>query len=102
MKACRFFRTAAASLCFLFFVPSAYSQERPQNRPPLPSRQISLHPSDEEKFLFDLANRERAAAGLQALKWDTALAEAARQHAQVMVSQNLLLHQCLDELPLDQ
>jgi hypothetical protein len=52
--------------------------------------------------LLDDANRERAAAGLQPLKWDDALAAAARQHAQVMASQNLLLHQCLNEPPVDQ
>lgn len=98
MKACRFIRTVAAPLCFLFSVCTAYSQDRT----PLPSRTLSSRPSDEEKLLLDAANRERAAAGLQGLKWDTALAEAAREHAQVMMSQNLLLHQCLDEPPLDQ
>jgi uncharacterized protein YkwD len=102
MKACRFIGTVAAPLCFLFFVSSAYSQERPQNRPPHPTPPVSSHPSADEKLLLDAANRERLAEGLQALKWDNALAAAASQHAQVMVSQNLLLHQCLDELPLDQ
>src|SRR6266481_8795554 len=102
MKAYRFVRAGAVSLCFLLSVCAAHSQDGPPNRPPLPSRSLSLHPSDEEKLLLDAANRERAAAGLQALKWDNALAQAARQHAQVMVSQNLLLHQCLDEPPLDQ
>jgi uncharacterized protein YkwD len=102
MKTCRFSGTAAAALCFLFSACAALSQDRPQNRPPLPSRPLSSPPSDEEKLLLDAANRERAAAGLQGLTWDNALAEAARQHARVMVSQNLLLHQCLDEPPLDQ
>ena len=63
---------------------------------------VSSHPSADEKFLLDAANRERAAAGLQALKWDNALAEAACRHAEVMVGQNLLLHQCLDEALLNE
>lgn len=102
MKTCRFLRTVAAPLCFLFFVSLAPSQERQQNRPPLLPALLSFHPSTEEKLLLDAANRERFAAGLDPLKWDDALAAAAREHAQAMVSQNLLLHQCLDEAPLDQ
>ena len=102
MKTCRFSGTAATALCLLFSVCAAHSQDRPPNRPPLASPPLSSYPSSEEKLLLDAANRERAAAGLQALQWNDALAAAARQHAQVMVSQNLLLHQCLDELPLDQ
>jgi len=106
MKTCRFLRTVAAAagatLCFLFFIPSAHAQDRQRNRPPLFPSSFSLHPSPEEKLLLNAANRERSAAGLHPLKWDDALAVAARQHAQVMASQNLLLHQCLDEAPLDQ
>lgn len=102
MKTYRFLRTVVAPLCFLFFVSFAHSQERQQERLTLLPSLLSLHPSTEEKLLLDAANRERSAAGLHPLKWDNALAESARQHAQVMVSQNLLLHQCLDEAPLDQ
>ncbi len=99
-----FFRSAAAaSLCFLFFVSLASSQDRSQNRPPSSSSPTSSSsPSADEKFLLDSANRERAEAGQQPLKWDYALAAAARQHALVMARQNLLLHQCLGERPLDQ
>jgi uncharacterized protein YkwD len=92
----------AAALCsvtFCFLFPSvALSQERPQNR----SAPRSPQPSAEERLLLDSANREREAAGIQPLKWDDALAVAARQHAQTMASQNLLLHQCLNEPPVDQ
>jgi uncharacterized protein YkwD len=99
-------RTAAAGLCFLFLISPTLSQERPQNRPPntppLAPPPLSSQPSAEEKLLLDDANRERVAAGIQPLKWDDALAAAARLHAQTMASQNLLLHQCLNEPPVDQ
>jgi uncharacterized protein YkwD len=95
---------AAVALSFLFLLAPARSQEHSPNPnpPPLSASAVSLHPTADEQFLLDATNRERAAAGLQALKWDNALAEAARQHAQVMVSQDLLLHQCLNEAPLNE
>jgi uncharacterized protein YkwD len=104
MRTWRSFRTAGAGavLSFLFIFLPAYSQDQSPNRAPPPTQLFSSHPSTEDKLLLDAANRERSAAGLQLLKWDDALATAARQHVQVMVSQNLLLHQCLDEPPLDQ
>lgn len=46
-----------------------------------------------ERILFDSANRERAARGLAALRWDDALAKAARQHALQMAAHNELSHQ---------
>jgi hypothetical protein len=45
------------------------------------------------QFLFESANRERAAHGLAPLKWSATLAGAARQHAQRMAAQNILSHQ---------
>jgi hypothetical protein len=102
MKSGRSFGNASAVFCLLFCISAAYPQDRRQNRPPVPAPPLSAHPSAEDKLLLDATNRERSAAGLQPLKWDEALATAARQHAQVMVGQNLLLHQCLDEPPLDQ
>jgi uncharacterized protein YkwD len=107
MKAWHVLKTAAAiaaasALCFLFFVSLALAQDHSPNRPPNATRSNTLHPSADERFLLDAANRERSDAGLQPLRWDSALAEAARQHAEVMVSQNLLLHQCLNEAPLDE
>jgi len=89
-------------LDFIFFVCAAHSQDHSQNRPPLPTSPVSSHPSPDEKFLLDATNRERAAAGLQPLKWDDTLAAAARQHAQLMAHENLLLHQLPGEAPLDQ
>jgi uncharacterized protein YkwD len=46
-----------------------------------------------ERALFDAANRERAAQGLAQLRWDNALANAAREHAQLMAQRNTLSHQ---------
>jgi uncharacterized protein YkwD len=46
-----------------------------------------------ERVLFDAANRERVAQGLAALRWDEALANAAREHAQLMAERNALSHQ---------
>jgi cysteine-rich secretory family protein len=102
MKSGRSFGAAAAVFCFLLCISSAYPQDRRQNRPPVATPPFSPHPSAEDQLLLDATNRERSAAGLQPLEWDEALATAARQHAQVMASQNLLLHQCLDEPPLEQ
>jgi len=103
----RLAKIATAVLCGLFLLsPGARPQVHSENRPPRPtpvaSSSNSPHPSADEQVLLDSTNRERAAEGLQPLRWDNALAEAARQHAQVMVSQNLLLHQCLNEAPLDE
>lgn len=59
-------------------------------------------PSVEEQFFFDSANRERVAQRLPALKWDSALADAARQHALLMADQADLSHQLPGEPPLAQ
>jgi hypothetical protein len=53
-----------------------------------------------EHALFDAANRERVALGLQPLRWDEALAAAARDHALRMAQRNTLSHQLPGELPL--
>jgi len=45
-----------------------------------------------ERSLFESVNRERRARGLPALKWDGALATAARRHAQEMARQNRVAH----------
>ncbi len=103
MKIGRFLSTAAAAgvsaaLCLFFLLISAHSQDRPPFAAPL----HSLQPSGEEKLLLEYANRERAAAGLQPLKWNDALAAAAREHARVMVRENVLTHQATGELSLEQ
>jgi len=52
---------------------------------------------DTEKRLFDSANRERGARKLPLLKWDEALARAARKHAELMAEQDLLEHRLTGE-----
>ena len=50
--------------------------------------------------LFQAINRERAANGLPPLKWDEALANAARQHAEAMAAQKAVSHGFQGELSL--
>ena len=57
-------------------------------------------PSDHEKFFFDAVNHERAEMQLPLLNWDAALADAARQHAQLMAEQHRFAHQVPGELSL--
>ena len=45
-----------------------------------------------EQQLFQAINRQRAASGLPPLKWDEALATAARQHAEAMAAQRSISH----------
>lgn len=52
------------------------------------------------KTLFTSANQARAAAGLPPLKWDSALADAAHQHALKMAQMNQLSHQFPGEPPM--
>jgi len=59
-------------------------------------------PSAEEQFFFDSANRERVAQQLPPLKWNSALAEAARRHALLMAKRDDLSHQLPGESPLAQ
>jgi uncharacterized protein YkwD len=53
-----------------------------------------------ERSLFQSANHERKAQGLPALKWDEALAAAARKHAAEMARQNSVAHTLPGELSL--
>jgi len=48
---------------------------------------------DPAQVLFAAANRERGAQGLQPLKWNAALATAAKQHAVRLAARNTLSHQ---------
>lgn len=53
-----------------------------------------------EHGLFDAANRERHQQGLPELKWDEALASAARKHAEQMANRGTLSHQLSGEAGL--
>lgn len=50
-----------------------------------------------ERQLLAATNREREAHGLQALRWNAALAEAARRHAELMVEHQTISHQFAGE-----
>ncbi len=67
-----------------------------------PCSLFAQKPSAEEQFFFDSANRERIAQQLPPLKWNNALAEAARHHALLMAKRDDLSHQLPGEPPLVQ
>jgi uncharacterized protein YkwD len=98
MKNCRFAKAAVAGslIAFIPFIAICHAQVGV----PRSSAAGFSQPSHEEKLLLDSANRERAAAGLQPLKWDGALAAAAFRHAEVMAREHLLSHQYPGEAPL--
>lgn len=58
-------------------------------------------PSDAEQSLLRLANQARAEHGLPALRWDAALARAARAHLDRMVGEPELEHQYPGEADLE-
>jgi hypothetical protein len=60
-----------------------------------------LQQNDSERQLFEALNRERAAQGLSALRWDAALFKAARLHALRMANLNMLEHQLPSESNLE-
>jgi uncharacterized protein YkwD len=53
--------------------------------------------SRSERELFTALNQERQAQGVAALRWNFALAEAARRHAQLMVDHQSISHQFAGE-----
>lgn len=55
-----------------------------------PAQQYASH---SERDLFSALNHERQAQGLPALRWNAALADAARRHAQLMVDHQSISHQ---------
>ena len=66
--------------------------------PVLAQDQQALRPEAEQ--LMALANRARAEAGAPPLRWDSALAEAARKHTLLMVTQGPIAHIYPGELSL--
>lgn len=65
-----------------------------------PTLHATPQSSTADSTLLNAANRDRAAAGLQPLKWDTALAAAAHEHALRMAKANALSHQFPGEPPM--
>jgi hypothetical protein len=88
-------RCAARLLTIWLLVAASFSANR-----------IVVHAAPQsvsaERALFDSANRERVAEGLAPLRWDDALASAARNHALVMAQRNTLSHQFPGEAPLQE
>ena len=84
----------------LYFSPPQAAQF-PLPPDPMPAGWTPRPPSVEEQFLFKSANHERAEQGLPQLKWDEALAVAARKHAALMADQEELSHRLPGEAALD-
>lgn len=71
-------RSLLVSLVVCLVISAGYAQE---------------YASRAERELFAAANRERQAQGLPTLRWNLALADAARRHAQIMASRQSISHQ---------
>ncbi|MGH9775256.1 MAG: CAP domain-containing protein [Candidatus Acidiferrales bacterium] len=80
-------KIAALLICILAVFPrSGFAQQKK---------------TSEEQFLFDSANRSRAAQGLPPLEWSDSLARAAHTHALRMAQMNSLSHQFPGEAGLE-
>jgi len=79
----------AGALLLVAAVPVAVAQA---------SQDIQL----EAEQLMDMANQARAQAGVQLLRWDPALAEAARKHTLRMVSEGPIAHVYPGELQISE
>jgi len=73
---------------------SSWQQVSPYDRP--------SYDTSAEKQLLEMANAERARAGLPPLKMDDGLVQAARAHAVEMATKNQISHQFSGEPPLTQ
>jgi uncharacterized protein YkwD len=77
-------------LCLALAVPVVSAQT--------PAQIQSSHAIQAEAWqILQLANQARAAAGAGPLKWDAALATAARRHCLRMVEEGVISHQYADE-----
>jgi uncharacterized protein YkwD len=56
--------------------------------------------SEQQKQMLELVNAARADAGLTSLRWDSSLAEAAREHTRLMADRGELSHRMAGEPPL--
>jgi uncharacterized protein YkwD len=83
----RFAILATLALLALLFTDTLHASTRAQLTAP-------------ESMLLQATNRDRAAAGIAPLHWDTSLAAAAHAHALRMAEHNNLSHQFPGEAPL--
>ncbi len=79
-------------------VPTSYAAQQPTTVESQPSPNYD---AQAERRLLDMANRERAKAGLPPLQVDDGLAKAAREHGAAMASQRKLSHQLSGEPNLE-
>src|SRR6185437_4057700 len=89
----RFAKTESFIAGLLFaLIPFTFAQNNPQNKR---SSSAAMAPGEQSAAteLFNDANEDRSPEGLQSLKRDPALTEAAWQHAQRMVQSGTLSHQ---------
>lgn len=84
-------------LSLALFVPMTFAQAQTARSLQGGKREV-LQPEAEQ--LFALANQARTAAGAAPLKWDSALAMAARQHCLRMATEGPIAHQYAGELDL--
>jgi uncharacterized protein YkwD len=80
-------------------VPALHAAQQPATADSQPSPNYDL---EAERRLLDMANRERAKAGLAPLQKDEGLTHAAREHATEMAAQQKLSHQLSGEPNLEQ
>lgn len=99
-------RTLIASLAIVLAtgvvtlkVPTAQAAEQPATA--ADSQPSPDYDAEAERRLLDMANRERAKAGLPPLQVDNGLAKAAREHGAAMAVQRKLSHQLSGEPNLE-
>lgn len=90
------------TICLLLGVLTAEPQPGPTDGTSgremliVPAASMTLR-QDPQMVLLDLINNERSNAGLKPLTWDAKLAQAARDHAEVMSQEGRLSHQFAGE-----
>ena len=77
-------------------IPPLRAAEQPTSAP-ADSQPSSYHDAEAERRLLEMANRERAKAGLSPLQVDDGIAKAAREHGAAMAAQQKLSHQLSGE-----
>jgi uncharacterized protein YkwD len=77
-------------------LPALSAAEQPAIAP-AHSQLCPNYDAEAERRLLDMANRERAKAGLPPLQKDEGLTQAAREHGAVMAAQKKLSHQLSGE-----